>query len=40
MNMLLEQKTAVIYGAGGALAGAVARACAREGTQARKRSPD
>ena len=29
--MLLEQKTAVIYGAGGAIGGAVARAFAREG---------
>jgi 3-oxoacyl-[acyl-carrier protein] reductase len=31
--MLLEQKTAVIYGAGGAIGGAVARAFAREGTR-------
>ena len=29
--MLLEDKTAVIYGAGGAIGGAVARAFAREG---------
>jgi NADP-dependent 3-hydroxy acid dehydrogenase YdfG len=29
--MLLENKTAVIYGAGGAIGGAVARAFAREG---------
>jgi NAD(P)-dependent dehydrogenase (short-subunit alcohol dehydrogenase family) len=31
--MLLEQKTAVIYGAGGAVGGAVARAFAREGAK-------
>jgi NAD(P)-dependent dehydrogenase (short-subunit alcohol dehydrogenase family) len=31
--MLLEDKTAVIYGAGGAIGGAVARAFAREGTR-------
>jgi 3-oxoacyl-[acyl-carrier protein] reductase len=31
--MLLEQKTAVIYGAGGAVGGAVARAFAREGAR-------
>ncbi len=31
--MLLEQKTAVIYGAGGAIGGAVARAFAREGAR-------
>jgi 3-oxoacyl-[acyl-carrier protein] reductase len=29
--MLLDNKNAVIYGAGGAIGGAVARACAREG---------
>jgi NAD(P)-dependent dehydrogenase (short-subunit alcohol dehydrogenase family) len=33
MDMLLEQKTAVIYGAGGAIGGAVARAFAREGAR-------
>jgi NAD(P)-dependent dehydrogenase (short-subunit alcohol dehydrogenase family) len=33
MNMLLENKTAVVYGAGGAIGGAVARAFAREGAQ-------
>ncbi|HWN01926.1 MAG TPA: SDR family NAD(P)-dependent oxidoreductase, partial [Candidatus Dormibacteraeota bacterium] len=31
--MLLSQKSAVIYGAGGALGGAVARAFAREGAR-------
>jgi len=31
--MLLENKTAVIYGAGGAIGGAVARAFAREGAR-------
>ena len=31
--MLLEQKTAVIYGAGGAIGSAVARAFAREGAR-------
>ena len=31
--MLLEDKTAVIYGAGGAIGGAVARAFAREGAR-------
>jgi 3-oxoacyl-[acyl-carrier protein] reductase len=31
MNMLLENKVAVIYGAGGPIGGAVARAFAREG---------
>ena len=31
--MLLEKKTAVIYGAGGAVGGAVARAFAREGAK-------
>src|SRR5215210_7061283 len=31
--MLLEEKTAVIYGAGGAIGGAVARAFAREGAK-------
>ena len=31
--MLLEQKTAIIYGAGGAIGGAVARAFAREGAR-------
>src|SRR5581483_2988063 len=31
--MLLENKTAVIYGAGGAIGGAVARAFAREGAK-------
>ena len=31
--MLLESKTAVIYGAGGAIGGAVARAFAREGAR-------
>src|SRR5260370_15263874 len=31
MEMLLENKKAVIYGAGGAVGGAVARAFAREG---------
>jgi 3-oxoacyl-[acyl-carrier protein] reductase len=31
--MLLEQKTAVVYGAGGAIGGAVARAFAREGAR-------
>lgn len=30
--MLLENKVAVIYGAGGPIGGAVARAFAREGT--------
>jgi NAD(P)-dependent dehydrogenase (short-subunit alcohol dehydrogenase family) len=33
MNMLLENKNAVIYGAGGAVGGAVARAFAREGAK-------
>jgi NAD(P)-dependent dehydrogenase (short-subunit alcohol dehydrogenase family) len=33
MNMLLEKKNAVIYGAGGAVGGAVARAFAREGAR-------
>jgi NAD(P)-dependent dehydrogenase (short-subunit alcohol dehydrogenase family) len=33
MDMLLEQKTAVIYGAGGAVGSAVARAFAREGAR-------
>ena len=32
--MLLEDKTAVVYAAGGAVGGAVARAFAREGAQA------
>ena len=31
--MLLEGKNAVIYGAGGAISGAVARAFAREGAR-------
>ena len=31
--MLLENRTAVIYGAGGAIGGAVARAFAREGAK-------
>ena len=31
--MLLENKIAVIYGAGGSIGGAVARACAREGAK-------
>jgi len=31
MSMLLSNKTAVIYGAGGAIGGAVARAFARQG---------
>jgi len=31
--MLLEQKNAVIYGAGGPVGGAVARAFAREGAR-------
>lgn len=31
--MLLENRTAVIYGAGGAIRGAVARAFAREGAK-------
>jgi 3-oxoacyl-[acyl-carrier protein] reductase len=33
MNMLLEKKNAVIYGAGGSIGGAVARAFAREGAR-------
>jgi NAD(P)-dependent dehydrogenase (short-subunit alcohol dehydrogenase family) len=33
MNMLLESKVAVIYGAGGPIGGAVARAFAREGAR-------
>jgi len=33
MDMLLEDKTAVIYGAGGAIGGAVARAFSREGAR-------
>jgi 3-oxoacyl-[acyl-carrier protein] reductase len=33
MDMLLENKNAVIYGAGGAIGGAVARAFAREGAK-------
>jgi 3-oxoacyl-[acyl-carrier protein] reductase len=33
MNMLLENKNAVIYGGGGAIGGAVARAFAREGAK-------
>jgi len=33
MEMLLEKKNAVIYGAGGAIGGAVARAFAREGAR-------
>src|SRR5258708_40009181 len=33
MNMLLENKSAVIYGAGGAVGGAIARAFAREGAK-------
>jgi 3-oxoacyl-[acyl-carrier protein] reductase len=33
MNMLLENKVAVIYGAGGPIGGAVARAFAREGAR-------
>ena len=32
--MLLENKVAVIYGAGGSIGGAVARAFAREGAKA------
>jgi NAD(P)-dependent dehydrogenase (short-subunit alcohol dehydrogenase family) len=32
-EMLLEDKTAVIYAAGGAIGGAVARAFAREGAR-------
>jgi NAD(P)-dependent dehydrogenase (short-subunit alcohol dehydrogenase family) len=32
MTKLLEDRTAVIYGAGGAIGGAVAQAFAREGT--------
>ena len=31
IKMLLEKKNAIIYGAGGAIGGAVARAFAREG---------
>jgi NADP-dependent 3-hydroxy acid dehydrogenase YdfG len=31
--MLLENKTAIIYGAGGAIGGAVARTFAREGAK-------
>jgi NAD(P)-dependent dehydrogenase (short-subunit alcohol dehydrogenase family) len=31
--MMLENKVAVIYGAGGGIGGAVARAFAREGTR-------
>lgn len=31
--MLLDKKTAVIYGAGGAIGGAVARALAHEGAR-------
>jgi NAD(P)-dependent dehydrogenase (short-subunit alcohol dehydrogenase family) len=34
MEMLLENKNAIIYGAGGAIGGAVARAFAREGAKA------
>jgi NADP-dependent 3-hydroxy acid dehydrogenase YdfG len=33
MNMMLENKTAVIYAAGGAIGGAVARTFAREGAR-------
>src|SRR6476619_2417987 len=33
MDMLLEQKTAIIYGGGGPIGGAVARAFAREGAR-------
>ena len=33
MKMLLENKKAVIYGAGGAIGGAIARAFAREGAK-------
>src|SRR5213076_361167 len=33
MNMLLENKVAVIYGAGGPIGGAAARAFAREGAR-------
>ena len=33
MHTLLDNKTAVIYGAGGAIGGAVARAFAREGAR-------
>jgi NAD(P)-dependent dehydrogenase (short-subunit alcohol dehydrogenase family) len=33
MSMLLSDKTAVIYGAGGAIGGAVARAFARQGAR-------
>jgi NAD(P)-dependent dehydrogenase (short-subunit alcohol dehydrogenase family) len=33
MDMLLENKTAVIHGGGGAIGGAVARAFAREGAK-------
>src|SRR5258706_15830106 len=33
MEMLLEKKTAVIYGAGGAIGGAVSRTFAREGAR-------
>jgi NADP-dependent 3-hydroxy acid dehydrogenase YdfG len=33
MNMLLKDKVAVIYGAGGAIGGAVARAFAQEGAK-------
>ena len=33
MSLLLEDKTAVIYAAGGAIGGAVARAFAREGAR-------
>jgi len=33
MDMLLEKKNAVIYGAGGAIGGAVARTFAREGAR-------
>src|SRR5262249_31264415 len=41
--MMLKNKVAVIYGAGGGIGGAVARACAREGAKVfltgRKRAP-
>jgi NAD(P)-dependent dehydrogenase (short-subunit alcohol dehydrogenase family) len=33
MDMLLTNKNAVIYGAGGAIGGAIARAFAREGAK-------
>jgi NAD(P)-dependent dehydrogenase (short-subunit alcohol dehydrogenase family) len=39
LEMMLKNKVAVIYGAGGAIGSAVARAFAREGAKLRSRKP-